>query len=246
LDKDTLSAESIFTFVTVQDARHRPVKGISSERLELASVRGTVNVDLGRYKRVSFIVDDPKINMIFDSDLYAAAKCILSYRSAFQGSGDLAELRAARERLIETSKKGLQQGRALLSRSTQAGIAALEGVVGSIGRFIGAGSSESTPLSLRPDRREPTSNSCSYDDDSVAGTMSFDDFIARGDGADDVEEDTVDACRTSNGNMTGGSWLTSAAVGLVGGIGKLLGADKNVGKTESLFSRPLDNAANDS
>lgn len=234
MDTDTLSAESVFAFVTVQDPRHRPVKGIASERLELASVRGTVKVDLGRHKSVSFVVDDPKINMIFDADLYAAAKCILSYRSTFQGSGDLAELRAARERLLETSRKGFQHGRALLSRSTQVGMAALEGVVGSIGRLIGAGSSENTPLSLRPDDRESISNSYSYDDHCEAATMSFDDFIANDEEGQDGGE--------KRDTKSGGSWFTSAAVGLVGGLGKLLGADKDADKTQSLFSRP--NAAN--
>jgi len=216
------------------------VKGTPSERLELASIRGTVRVDLAKHKRVTFVVDDPRINMIFDADLYAAAKCILSYRSSFQEShdDDLAELRAARERLVVSSKKSLEHGRELLSRSTRAGMAAIEGVVGSLGRLIGAGSTDSTPLTFRPGGADLPSKSQSRSTDSndaEVTTMSFEDFIADD---DDGEREKKQEKETPERSGRGGGWFATAAVGLVGGIGKLLGADKETSKSESLFVRP--------
>ena len=190
-DRNQFSATSVFTFLTMQDPTYRPSKGKPSDRLQLASIKGTISIDMLKRKVVQK-VEDLQINIIFDEELRAAAKCVLSYRT----HDDFDHQEEAVGALSISGKDAA----GLLNKAGQT-------VIGSIGRLLGARQAD-TDSSFR----SPSNSKDSEDGDIV----SFDDFIA----------DKVEPPQVPN-TTPGGSWFfKSAAEGLVGSIGKLLGADK--------------------
>lgn len=210
-DQNRISATSTFTFLTVQDMKFRPSKGSPSDRLQLASVQGRISIDMSK-KRVSQKVEDPQIKMIFDDELRASAKCLLSFRSSVDSFDN------------EDGVGGLSiTGRNAANLLNKAG----ETVMGSFGRLIGASEQREGDTSFR---NGGDSKEIIGDDDIV----SFDDFIS-----DKVEASSPP--RTPESSASGGGWFfKSAAEGFVGSIGKLLGADKrekDEGALKNLFVR---------
>ena len=203
-DAGTITAESTFEFLTVQDPTFRPSRGTPSDRLVLGSVNTIVFVDITN-KKAKQKVDLPLIRMIFDDELRASAKCILSFR--------MDESNLNKNETAETLSQTKQKATALLNHATKAGSKALESVVGSIGRFMGADSPRENSL-YRNDQLEHTSSDYNTDPEVI----SFADFMK-----DEDDESLNSNEMTKNGN---GGWLSSAAEGFVGTLGRLLGADE--------------------
>jgi hypothetical protein len=119
LDSDKLQALSLL-HITVPS-------GGGKSRLQLCSFAATVDADL-RAKTVQQAIGPPDLKFIFDEQILDAAETIDMYTHSAQ-SGPLLEvdLQRAREQLMAVGKQ-----------LTYAGEGLLEGVVGSLGRIVGA------------------------------------------------------------------------------------------------------------
>ena len=214
-DENHIIAESNFEFLTLQDITFRPLNKKPSDRLVLASMKGTIRVDI-KNRRSSQMVEMPEISIVFDDELRAAAKCILLFRQA----DDTGDTLAVIDRQLEvTTEKAAQ----LLSKATQAGSRALGNVVGAVGRLM-----RSNDNSSIPDEGKGISN---VDSNQENPTVSFDDFMNDAN-ADNIPQSVASSSSNTKSNANsgvGGGWFSSAAEGIVGSIGKLLQVDKAEG-----------------
>ena len=214
-DENYIIAESNFEFLTLQDITFRPLNKKPSDRLALASMKGTIRVDI-KNRRSSQMVETPEIRIVFDDELRAAAKCILLFRQA-EDTGDT--LAVIDRQLEVTTEKAAQ----LFSKATQAGSRAFGNVVGAVGRLI-----RSNDNSSIPDESKGISNADSLQENP---TVSFDDFMNDAN-ADDKPQSVANSSSSNKSNANsgvGGGWFSSAAEGIVGSIGKLLQVDKAEG-----------------